>query len=768
MACNHILLAKRSNQPSDPRHEETLVGHTQNVIESFHAIFGTRDRRSDLSMKWFEFFQLDEASVADFYANAEIACLFHDIGKANDGFQGDVRSGSHKQVLRHEHISALILNQGKVKNWLIGIERVNIALVASTVMSHHLRASFENFAQGIHADLERMAIYNDEVLNVIRVACKSLSLPELQETDFPALVGIYDIWFLDLVKLFKEAMRRFKGEQRRNAAIGRLLRALRVALIVADSAGSALAREQKDLKNWLAEAFDPQGELTGDYIQRHVIDPRISEISQRGKLFKWNDFQEASDHLSDRTLLLAPCGSGKTMAAWRWVRARLEAKAKGRAIFLYPTRATAAEGFRDYVGWAPETDAALLTGTASYELERMFENPNDSRGEKDFTTEDRLFALAYWKRNIFSATVDQFLGFMQHVYRSICLLPVLCDSVVVIDEIHSFDRNLFSALKRFLTEFNLPVLCMTASLTSQRIADLMECGLKVFPQDTAEFTDLESVAKMPRYNCNVLEDLQTAKDIALSAYEQGRRVLWVVNTVARCQDLARALGALCYHSRFRLEDRNERHKATITSFQDSRRPIIAVTTQVCEMSLDLDSDVLISEIAPITSLIQRMGRCKRHARSESIGVGDVYIYKPGNIHPYSSDDLTGIENFLSEICDRKICSQDDLQDLLEKYGPETVEPERYAAFLESGPWAMAREDSLRETPIPTVSAILDSDIERYCRLRRQRQPRDGLMISVPKKLASEKSSLDPFLWLAPSSHYDPYFGFHDNALENGK
>ena len=50
-----------------------------------------------------------------------------------------------------------------------------------------------------------------------------------------------------------------------------------------------------------------------------------------------------------------------------------------RVIFLYPTRATATEGFKDYVAWAPEADAGLIHGTAAYELDGMFANPATAR-----------------------------------------------------------------------------------------------------------------------------------------------------------------------------------------------------------------------------------------------------------------------------------------------------------------------------------------------------------------------------------------------------
>ena len=50
-----------------------------------------------------------------------------------------------------------------------------------------------------------------------------------------------------------------------------------------------------------------------------------------------------------------------------------------------------------------------------------------------------------WPRRVFSATVDQFLAFLQHDYGSTCLLPLLADSAIVLDEVHSYDRGMFTA-----------------------------------------------------------------------------------------------------------------------------------------------------------------------------------------------------------------------------------------------------------------------------------------------------------------------------------
>ena len=130
---------------------------------------------------------------------------------------------------------------------------------------------------------------------------------------------------------------------------------------------------------------------------------------------------------------------------------------------------------------------------------------------------------------------------MRNHYASLCLLPVLADSVVVIDEVHSFDRTMFTALEWFLKFFNVPVLCMTASLPPDRLEILRDgCGLQVFPHSREAFEDLQRQSESERYNLSVVEEVGLL-DIVKNAIANGKKVLWVVNTVSRCQERARDL-----------------------------------------------------------------------------------------------------------------------------------------------------------------------------------------------------------------------------------
>ena len=100
----------------------------------------------------------------------------------------------------------------------------------------------------------------------------------------------------------------------------------------------------------------------------------------------------------------------------------------------------------------------------------------------------------------------------------------------------------------------------------------------------------------------------------------------IVNTVRRAQDIAQQLrekmpekDVLLLHSRFTLADRAKQetellHRSGKSSTAKDRDGLIVVGTQVLEQSLDIDFDILVSDLCPMDLLLQRIGRLHRHQR----------------------------------------------------------------------------------------------------------------------------------------------------------
>ncbi|HWN69712.1 MAG TPA: CRISPR-associated helicase Cas3' [Haliangium sp.] len=789
------LLAK--SPPPDPAQPAlTLARHCVDTEEAALALFrpGSRWGRN-----FCRFFGFDDH--ARFLINLRVAALFHDLGKANEDFQRAVTSpGSPAQCLRHEHISALVLCLPEVRAWLGQSPVLDADAITAAVLSHHLKAD----EKGDHAwcqprgkDVLALFLAHADVVEIFARVRAAADLPAP-----PRLPG--DAWsnrppWSAAWQAGTRNATQFRRELRRNRDRLGLTLALKAGVIAADSVASAMVRTRRSIIEWIEEVAHADAIAPGELHDR-LIGPRCRSLAEkRGRPFEFHEFQERAAELGPRALLIAGCGSGKTLAAWLWAERQLAGRELGHVLFLYPTRGTATEGFRDYVAWAPEDEGALVHGTAAYELDAMSQNPSEAMGQKRFAldeAEKRLFALGLWPRRYFSATVDQFLSFLTHRYESMCLLPLLADSAIVLDEVHSYDRAMFSSLVAFLEHFDVPVLCMTATLPPDRKQQLERLGLRVYPEpgDRIELQDLEKAECHPRYRLHRADGDAQAFDRALAAARTGSRVLCVVNTVGRCQELAQRFGhavggspvrVLAYHSRYRLRDRAARHSDAIAAFQARGRHhtraghgVIAVTTQVCEMSLDLDADVLISELAPVPSLVQRFGRANRHLAQGEDFRADIYLHEPKSPAPYGREDIDAAHAFLDALGVRPgvpgvELGQRRLAEAFEQHTPRQPSVTDSALFLTGGYYAAA--DDFRDIDQIGVSCVLDRDIsaieavwrEKGARERRGQPVLDDILpgyeVSVPRKHtlrdAVRPAWLPRYLEIAPADRYDEDLGF---------
>lgn len=764
----------------------TLLQHSRDVLRCADSIFSKPTR---LRRNWQRFFQLTSYQYEQFVLNLRVAALLHDIGKANQEFLTAISSNVfYTQAFRHEHVSALLLFFPEMRSWLSSEQAkergVVFDVIVAAVLSHHLKATLrsdENSRTNTrwfscmrdlqsqtvstyfrHSDIRHLL---EQVRMTIGLSASPPDLPEHPLGNVPPYSSIY----AEAVRQAERLRVRIPLESEQN----KLLIAVKAALVISDAAGSGIVRVGKKIETWIEEVLHSPS-ITSDAIKSSILEPRSSQIESKfDKPFEFRPFQKNIGSHGSRVLLLASCAAGKTLAAWKWVEQTCKEHEVGKVLFLYPTRGTATEGFKDYVGWAPETQIGLDHGTSQYELESMQNTPPESLRDKNITRsaeEEKLYALGMWGRRYLSATVDQFLGFMEFQHGSLCKLPMLADAAVIIDEVHSFDPVMFQSLLGFLKHFDLPVLCMTATLPSSRRAQLETEGrLKVYTADEDE--KLRELSYRPRYLHRRLSSFKDAMEIATKS--TNKRLLWVVNTVDRCQAIADQLeqrrggSVLSYHSRFTLHDRQLVHDKTVASFQQTEQFAIAVTTQVCEMSLDLDAEILITEDSPVTSLVQRMGRANRHVAYEH---AEVYTYSPGSSLPYNEQEMKEAQAFLAEIGDQPV-SQAELAERLLIYSTQIIKASDTTRFITSGYFAVP--GSFRDAEEYARPCILDcpNTLVHVEQLIKNRKPIDGFIVNVPRPdkrfpylNANHPSWMPRHLFFADHRFYDTKRGFRKEII----
>jgi CRISPR-associated endonuclease/helicase Cas3 len=592
------------------------------------------------------------AWLGRFRREARVSALLHDPGKGNDHFQGMIRGDrgpDRPRGLRHEVVSFLIARLPEIRAWVRPALAAphSTELVLWAVAGHHRKFPPDAAPHGAGASL-RVFLEHDDFRRTLELGTRDLGLgpPPVFTAGHP----LARLRLTDPGGAFDELRAARREAESLMAALPdqerRYLAALKACLICADVAGSIGRRGAEAMTDWITRAF-ARVPTPGQLLE--VVAKRLGGAAPR-------PFQEAvADREDPVVLALAGCGTGKTVAAYL----RAARRAPGRRVFFcYPTTGTATEGYRDYlrdpaleadlVHGRADVDKAMLDGLVRSEVEGDMEplglgddepdrdEAGGSGGRAGGAAEDSAGALEQWSTPLVSCTVDTVLGLVQNNRRGLYAWPSIAGSYCVFDEVHAYDEKLFAALLRFLSELpGVPCLLMTASLPADRLRRLRAVMARwgTSPEPVPGPPDLESVPRYRREPCGSVEEAWRRVE---EAHGGGKKILWVVNTVDAILDLAddqRAvrMGAELYHSRFRYRDRVMRHRAVINAFDPGARPgaALAITTQVAEMSLDLSADLLVTHLAPVPSLIQRLGRLNRRAKPDgTTGTRPFLVYDP--------------------------------------------------------------------------------------------------------------------------------------------
>lgn len=373
-------------------------------------------------------------------------------------------------------------------------------------------------------------------------------------------------------------------------------------------------------------------------------------------------------------------GAGKTEAAMVLAH-RLMASGEGRGLYVaLPSMATAnamysrlAKSYR--VLFEDETSPSLVLAHGAAKLSDEFVDTiafTQQQTDHSYQPDD-VSASAYcngWlsdnrKKALLAevgvGTIDQaLLGVLPARHQSLRLLG-LSNKVLLVDEVHAYDpymRTLLIALLELHARQGGSAILLSATLPQSFRRELVlgfAKGLDIdmpplsktgYPLVTHLSTTSihEEVIDSRTELCRRIEvvrldDEAAAISIIKNAAMAGRAVCWIRNTVgdARAAYDRLANETWCdvdrltlFHSRFAMIDRQRIESDVLTRFgkeSDNRQRAgqVLIATQVVEQSLDLDFDLMISDLAPVDLLIQRAGRLHRHRRDasgRSIDVGD--------------------------------------------------------------------------------------------------------------------------------------------------
>ena len=369
-----------------------------------------------------------------------------------------------------------------------------------------------------------------------------------------------------------------------------------------------------------------------------------------------------ADDLGPVALIEAETGSGKTEAAlWRWLQLRRAGEVDG-LYFALPTRSAAVQ-LHKRVGkmldrvWGKGALEAVLAvpgylrvGDADGQALPGWEVRWDDR------TDDSRWAAEHGNRYLAArvavGTIDQALLGALKVKHAPVRAAALARSLLVVDEVHASDAYMGALLERLLKNHVAAggrALLLSATLGAEARSNLLgHAPLSLAEAESQPYPALSGRAASPRLApssgaraktvhvdvAGLIDDAHAIAASAIDAASRGASVLVVRNSVGGAIAVAQAVEGMApdlafrvndvatlHHGRFAASDRRLLDDAVERAFGKGRsaQGRVLVGTQTLEQSLDIDADLLITDLAPMDVLLQRIGRLHRHEREDRGG-----------------------------------------------------------------------------------------------------------------------------------------------------
>ena len=588
----------------------------------------------------------------------------HDVGKACLTFQTQLeRRGGYEHL-----VSALTdagiplrmngLEKGRDKmphgicsgvliaNWLMdqGFDRSTAEWLASAADAHH----------GVPSSVGE----RDHIETILSIYSR-----EWQELHSELLDSMADATGI------RPTLEELKVDSKPDAAVMQLLTGL---VVIADWIASnpdafpmVVAGSQEDRIRAGMQATDLTGPWRGKVVEGDVD-------KQYQSSFGWPEFYrarsvqaamvEAAKEITGPALIIleAETGVGKTEAALAAAHVIANATDAQGIYFAAPTMATANGLLERTIEWAKNTTdsgavSSLYLAHSKNQLAQPYQELRFRGIGEDGAAGDNVVASSWMSgrrrgllSNVVVGTVDQVLMMALRQRYSMLRHVALAGKIIIFDEVHAYDTYTSDYLEttlEWLAEYGVTVIMMSATLPPERRNALVKAFSGQEIEEPSNAYPLITVASesgqrsvAPEPSPTNLEATIEVIDDSLDALQQrigdvlvdGGVALVICNTIARAQETYSAFKQSypdeveLHHAGFMAWERSEKEdrlRAELgpDAHRGAGRPNrkIVVATQVAEQSLDIDADVLVTDIAPMDLMIQRIGRLHRHDRPET-------------------------------------------------------------------------------------------------------------------------------------------------------
>lgn len=563
----------------------------------------------------------------------EYSIYLHDLGKVLPYFQiRYVKNRDYEPFdininIYHSLFSVLLIHQDTLKG-IVGVN--NVKFILSAVAYHHWKETLERllrFGSDIFADFKDK--FSDDFItqmeNNLREELKSIpNIVNLIHFNKDMITGLGNgISFTDYVippyQLYWMPKRMELNEEEKKKWIlisGFLQRC--------DHFASFCEEEEK---NYEIEIQNIDSKDINKNIEKK-IKGKFSENTKNNLNFNFWQKEKLNKIDKENIILIAPTGCGKTEFAFLWSYGK-------KFFYTLPLRAAVEQIYERAKIVFSENKTAILHSDADVYL----------LGDNDNTEKLKTYEVArQLSYPAIIATGDQFFpyGLRPPGYERI--YATFAYSRLIIDEVQAYDPKAVAIIVKFIediTRLGGKFLLMTATLPEyikkeieNRIGSEIFAEINLYNENIEKYTTCIKHKLAFYLITKSTQDKKTKFNIPndiideIIAYVSNKRVLIILNTIRQAQEVYDRIvqkikntnfndeNIILFHSQFTLDEKNEKIKKIEDLFknpkpEDETEGKILIATQVVEASLDLDADILYTEIAPMDALVQRMGRVLR-------------------------------------------------------------------------------------------------------------------------------------------------------------
>ena len=628
---------------------QTLLGHTLDCLKILKYYFKKNEKVIETFCKrW----NIDKEI---FMRTLFVDVYLHDIGKLTEEFQKNIKEGKRSQHYPHAFYGFPITLEIFAKYFKPFVYDSKPPLIETlSILAHHTQ-----LYDGIYQDAEIKEVkpLREEIIefvNKIEDAYTDLKFEKFFRLEWEKIdnLNYFEIFektknpknmilnFIHPGK--KKSMREYvkeivkndsKEKFRLKATYSYFLSILKLCDDYASVGFAEYVKNNKPKENILNSVLKNP--------EKYIL--FIPEITKK-QILNGNEPYEFQKEIKEKSprfcFLFAPCGRGKTEAALLWGFEVCKKFNRNKIIFAMPTQTTS-NAMRDRFiellnksGLNGEEYVGLYHGKSFVKLktEKLKERKEE---EYEFTEEDiEEMSGENFKGNIFFkpitiTTIDHLiLSFVHGFPQADFALGNLQNSVIVFDEVHYYERQTLKHLVdlfKILRSMQIPHLLMSGTLPDFLInrvdEDAKQEGIKyelIDDRRGLEYTPFklekskEFLIIKDEINSKVMEEI-------IGNFRECKNQFIILNTVDRAKRIFKVLWEkvdkdkiFLLHSQFTYKDRDKKEKEIVRILKKEKtKPVILVSTQVIEISLDISCDVMYTELAPADAIGQRGGRLNR-------------------------------------------------------------------------------------------------------------------------------------------------------------